>query len=223
MHNTIIVRYGELALKGKNRHKFENRLVENIRDCLKKNRVTFDRVYKKRGRLYVQTKDKCNNLSHVFGITSFSYAVKGNFTIENLKKTISRAINEKKFDTFRVTAHRLDKSISYDSQELNNLMGKYVADEFKKSVSLKNFDLEIGIDIQENNFYFYTERIKGLGGLPYGINGKTFALIEDRKSLLAAILVMKRGLRIYPVSKKQASLSLLQKYNYGYKPLILSV
>lgn len=221
MHNIIIIRYGELALKGSNRSMFENRLVANIRDCLRKNKVEFERAYKKRGRIYVKTIEQCPQLSHVFGITSYSYAMMDAFSIASVKKNITVLLKNRSFTSFRVTSKRLDRSISHSSMELNRLLGQFIVDEFEKRVSLKHFDMDVGVEIIEKHAYVFTSRLKGPGGLPLGINGRAVALIENKRSILAAWLMMKRGLSIYPVAKSGQNLDILQRYNYGSNQLKL--
>lgn len=221
MHNIIIIRYGEIALKGKNRIVFERKLIQNIKDCLKKNDVEYDKVIRERGRIYIQTNAKCEELSHVFGITSYSYAIKDKYDEEIIKNNIKQLLNNKEFETFRVTTNRADKTISKNSTELNILFGSYVVEEFNKKVSLNKFDLEVGIEIVRGNSYVFVNQIKGPGGLSYGINGTIFVLIEDEKSILAAWMLMKRGLKAVPISTKEVDISILEKYNYGYKKLDL--
>ncbi len=219
MHNTVIIRYGELALKGKNRSRFESRLVLNIRDCLMKNKVAFESIYRKRGRIFIKSASKCSALSNVFGISSFSYALMDGYSIESIKKNISLLLKDLSFTTFRVTAKRLDDSVAVGSMELNRVLGQFIVDEYKKKVSLKHFDVEVGVEVIDKKACVFASRVSGPGGLPLGINGRAFASIENRRSNLAAWLMMKRGLRIYPVSTAKCDISILEKYNYGFLPM----
>jgi len=221
MHNSILIRYGELALKGKNRIDFERKLVRNIKDCLKKNNNEFKAVHRKRGRLIIETDEKCDKLKCVFGIASFSYAKKENFDIKKIKETTTILLKDLDFETFRVSTNRSDKSIDCSSMGMNIELGQFVVDNFNKKVSLKEFDIDIGVEILDGNSYTFIDRLAGPKGLPYGINGTAFALLTDEKSNLAAYLMMKRGLKILTISKEDFDLSLLNKYNYGYKDLYL--
>ncbi len=218
----ILVRYGELALKGSNRPDFEKRLVKNIRDCLKKGNADFSRILRKRGRIFIETRQESRELSHVFGIVSFSYAVKTGTDIPGIEKVISGLLAKKRFTRFRVSAHRADKSAAMDSQEMNIVLGQFIADSFKKKVSLKDFDVDVGVEILEGNAYVFIESIDGPKGLPCGANGIAFALLNDKKSILAAWLMMRRGLRIIPVGAKPLDLSILERYNYGSRKLELT-
>jgi thiamine biosynthesis protein ThiI len=219
MHDTILVRYGEIALKGKNRTDFEKKLVANIRSCLKKNNVCFRNILRKRGRILIETGDSCRELSRVFGIVSFSHAKKTGTDPESIKKAIYSILSGKKFRTFRVSSNRADKSTGMNSQEMNVHFGSYIAETFRKKVSLKDFDVDVGIEIIDGSVYVFIDSIEGPKGLPCGVNGIAIALIKDRKSLLATWLMMRRGLRVIPVGTKAADISLLQRYNYGSREL----
>jgi len=219
MHNSIIVRYGEIALKGGNRSEFEKQLVKNIKHCLTESHVKFTQVYRKRGRIYINTEEECDNLAYVFGITSFSYAMKQKFNIDEIKMMLVKMLMGKKFKTFRISAHRVDKVIKHNSQELNNELGQFVVEHFDKAVSLKEFDVEIGLEIYGLDSFLYLGRTRGPGGLPYGINGKALAFMDDDDSLLAAWFIMRRGVIVIPIGYNDMDLAILDKYNYGYKPL----
>jgi tRNA uracil 4-sulfurtransferase len=223
MHNIIIIRYGEIALKGKNRINFERKLIQNIRDCLIKNNIEFEKIMRERGRIFIETSKKCVELSNVFGITSYSYATKNKFNEETIKENLKELLKNKKFETFRVTTNRADKTIPKKSMELNILFGSYVVEEFNKKVSLTKFDLEVGIEILLGHSYVYVDQIKGPGGLCYGVNGNVFILVENEKSFLAAWMLMKRGLKVVPISTQKQDISLLEKYNYGYNKLDLII
>jgi len=208
-----IIRYGEIALKGKNRGAFERKLVGNIRDCFFQNNKTIKKVIRIRGRIYLDA-DECNELANVFGIVSYSVAIKTEFSIDKLKQVVDQIL-PKKFKTFRVSAHRVDKSIKMKSSEINITIGQHIVDNYQKKVSLKEHDLDVGIEIYDSDAYIYVNKTKGPGGLPYGINGTAAALIENPSSLLAAWLVMKRGVRVFPIAYTDQDISLMKKYSYG--------
>jgi tRNA uracil 4-sulfurtransferase len=213
MPNTVIVRYGELGLKGANRGSFEQRLISNIRDCLQKNSIAFDKIRRVHGRIYVDTHDPCMSLSRVFGITTFSPALRGDFDLGKLKQAISELVGKHSFKTFRVSSQRIGKLGCLGSQELNIELGSHVVDAHGKKVSLKGFDLEIGVEYDESEYAIFTARHKSPGGLPLGSNGKAIAILEDDASVLAAWLMMKRGLRIYCLG--DYGIPILERYHYG--------
>jgi thiamine biosynthesis protein ThiI len=221
----VICRYGELALKGKNRHLFENRLVDNINDCLEKNSITAD-VQKVRGRIFVFTDDNASLtcLKNVFGLVSLSSAV----VIDNVPQAIQEKVidyvkkikESETINTFRITTKRPNKEFPKKSNEMDILLGDAVNEEFGFKVKLKNPDLNIGVEIHDKTFIFH-EKIPGFGGLPLGITGKVVCLIEKEKDLAAAWLMMKRGCAAFPVSIQDidkcvdTDISLLKKFSYG--------
>ena len=104
MHDTVLVRYGEISLKGDNRNFFERKLVENIKKRLDEGKVKFSNIARPRGRIIIETAQKCSCLKKVFGITSFSYAVSTNPEIEDIKKAalplIKKLSKSKSFRAF---------------------------------------------------------------------------------------------------------------------------
>ncbi len=222
MENVVIVRYSEIGLKGKNRIVFEKRLINNIRDCLKKNKVKYEKIDRLRGRIIIFTKQKLNCLKYVFGISSFSLALKLESDVNEIEKAVELIIKERKFKTFRVSAQRLNKDFSLTSPEIERTIGSFVCEKFNKNVSLKNFDLEIDIEIL-NKAYVFTERVKGLNGLPVSVEGKVVSLIEDKNSLLASLLIMKRGCSVIPVSLKKTDINLIKKFAYGFEPELIII
>jgi len=215
--NTIIIRYAEIALKGGNRIAFEKRLGQNIRDCFKKNKKELKQVVRIRGRIYIETNQKCPKLAHVFGISSFSNATKLEFDIDHIKKTIDRML-PKDYTTFRMSAHRINKVVPMNSQEINIALGQYIVDKYQKKVKLKGWDLDVGVEIHGKDAYVYMDRTPGPGGLPLGVNGRAVALIENKWSQLAAWYLMRRGVAVIPVSKKKTDITIIMKYSYGTKP-----
>jgi thiamine biosynthesis protein ThiI len=212
--DTIIIRYAEIALKGGNRLRFENRLIANIGDCLKQSNNPFTQIERLRNRIVIHSRKECPELKSVFGIASFSSATQTEPDLEEIKKVVS-GINPGA--SFRITCQRLDKSFPLKSMEVERELGAMVLENHKTKVSLKEYETEIGIEILPGAAYVFTDRTPGFGGLPVGISGKAIALIEDRNSLLAAWLLMKRGVEVLPVSLKDQDITLLTEYSYGYR------
>ena len=222
MENVVIVRYSEISLKGRNRIVFEKRLIDNIKDCIKKNKVNYEKIERLRGRIIIFTQEKPDCLKYVFGISSFSPAFVLEPKIEEIEKAVSKLIENKKFKSFRVSAQRLNKDFSLTSLEIEKRIGSFVCEKFNKKVSLKEFDLEIGIEILDKA-YVFTERIKGLNGLPVGCEGTVISLIENKNSLLASLLMMKRGCFVIPVSLMKKDISLIKKFAYGFEPELIII
>jgi len=189
-----LVRYGEIGLKGLNRPFFENKLVSNIRAiCGEKIEIK-----KIRGRIIICSEaDISESLKKVFGIVSFSAAEKADF--ESLNEKVLGLVGNKNFETFRVTANRINKDFPKTSDEINREIGALVAERMGKKVSLKNFDLNIQIEIIDSAYVFF-EKVECFGGLPVSTEGRAVVLIETEKGIEAAKRVMKRGCDVIPVA-----------------------
>jgi len=207
----ILVRYGEIALKGDNRIVFERKLVENIRKCLEQNNIKAD-VRRATGRVLVDAeRNAIDYLQNVFGIVSLSKAVVVDVDFEKIKEKAVEMIKEKNAKTFRISARRIQKSL-IPSQDMNVQIGAYVVEKLGLKVKLENPDVDLQIEVADKA-YVFTEVVQAVGGLPYGIEGTVLALIEDKQGLQAAFLAMKRGCDIVPVAFKQQDITILQKYS----------
>ncbi|MBW2986185.1 hypothetical protein KY333_02330 [Candidatus Woesearchaeota archaeon] len=214
----IIVRFAEIGLKGKNRSFFENALIKNIKACLDAHKIKYSGIEKPMGRILIKTNDPCVCLNTVFGIASFSEAVNAGFNMESAKKEVLPLIKNLSPDkSFRVTCQRLDKRFPLTSRDFDVELGAFVQENTKAKVKMKGFDVNIHAEITNNFIYLFTEKIPGLGGLPVGVEGSTLVLLEDDASLLAGLLMMKRGCRIIPVAFKTMNTDLLISYAYGTK------
>ncbi len=209
----VIVRYAEIALKGKNRAVFEKQLVRNIRDCLKRNSAAFDSVERMTGRIVVWTEDDCLCLRNVFGIANFSKAVKVDVDLDKIKE---EALRQYTGGTFRITANRIDK-VLMNSDDINKEVGAYVVEKTGAKVSLKNPDVDIGVELFNNKAYIFNKTFKGPGGLPIGVTGTVAVLVEDKNAVKAAVMMMKRGCRIILVTKVPIDTKELEKYAYGFR------
>ncbi len=200
-----IVHYHELALKGRNRDYFEQRLVSNIQLALKD--LGIKRVENLRSRIRVLLPPNSSaevirdRLTRVCGIANFSLAhtVALNLASPNLDELSAAIIEElrsKSFSTFRVTAKRADKRLSLTSMDVERTVGAAVCKGTDKTVSLKDPDLTVYIELLTKDAYFSVEKIQGPGGLPVGVSGKVACLISGGiDSPVAAYRMIKRGCR----------------------------
>jgi thiamine biosynthesis protein ThiI len=192
----ILVRYGEISLKGRNREVFEDKLVENINKHLLREGQSAN-IKKYRGRILVYTAADPNILKNVLGIVSVSQAVETDLDIDKIYDHICGLIKLKNPKTFRISTQRLCKDFKFTSVELNNIFGEKVINDFGLKVNLKNPELEIGIEVTDSHAYIFSERISGFGGLPVGIEGSVIALFSGGiDSPVAAWMVMKRGAKV---------------------------
>ncbi|MBM3309450.1 MAG: tRNA 4-thiouridine(8) synthase ThiI [Candidatus Altiarchaeales archaeon] len=196
LEDCVIVRYGEIALKGGNRSMFEKKLSGNMKIVLETNSIQA-RIEKISGRFIVEPKnarEAAQIISGVFGVTSTSPGFKVKAGLQEIKEKALEVFNASKPNSFRITANRLEKTFKETSMEVNNIVGEFIQEKTKCRVSLKNPELDIGVDITKDNAYIYTERFEGVGGLPAGVSGKVVCLLSGGiDSPVAAWLALKRG------------------------------
>ena len=219
----FIIKYSELTLKGKNKNYFEDKLIKNIKDCLKKNKKSYKSIKKSYNRLIIEAKD-CSCLKNVFGIASICRATKTALKTNEIAicaLNLAKNLNPNK--TFKINTTRANKKFLCTSMDVNRQIGSAILKKTNTKVDLTNPNLEIFVEILDDA-YLYTKKIKGYGGLPTGSEGRVISLIEDKASVLASILAMRRGCSIIPVYFKKTSISLLHKYAYGFdlKPIKIS-
>ena len=200
-----IVHYHELALKGRNRDSFEQRLVGNIRLALKD--LGIKQVDNLRSRVRVMLPPDVDEtvvterLRRVCGIANFSLARSVPIhlaapRLDHLGAAVVEDVRSKSFSTFRVTARRADKRFPFDSMDVERAVGAAVCAGTGKSVSLKNPDLTVYIELLTNDAYFSVEKIPGPGGMPVGVSGTVACLISGGiDSPVAAYRMIKRGCR----------------------------
>lgn len=203
--NYILIHYGEIALKGKNRNYFESILIQNIKDQLNLfSPKSFEYVKKMSGGILVKLNEKGAKehdsireaLMHTFGIVNFSFAVSVEQDLETIKQTAWEMISKEKFDTFRVRVQRSNKNFPSSSEQLNREIGGYIFEKFnqQKKVSLKEAELECHIIIINDVALVSLKKNKGLGGLPVGTGGKAMVLMSGGfDSPIAAWQLLKRG------------------------------
>ena len=209
MFNVVIVRYGEISVKSpKVRKRMEKALVENIRTKLELDKLSYLNIKKEKGRIFIYSSpEECikiaNSLSRVFGITSTSYAIEVdndfNTIIDEVVKFARKILRENM--SFAIRARRV-KSYKITSKEIERVLGEKVLEEFKNKVkvNLERPDVTIYVEVREKHAYIFSNLIQGVGGLPYGVEGKVVSLISGGvDSAVASWLIMKRGCKIIPV------------------------
>lgn len=208
MENVILIRYGEIYLKGLNRPFFENMLIKNVKSALSE----FDdiKVKKGQGRLYVENvedmRGAISRLSKVFGIISVSPALKLDKNMESIEdgvRTIMQdAISKHGKDklTFKVESRRSDKSFPKNSMELNRDLGAFLLKEFPVlKVDVHNPQVLVSVEVREWT-YIYHEIVDGVGGMPVGTNGKATLLLSGGiDSPVAGWMIAKRGVKLSAV------------------------
>jgi len=201
----LIVRYGELFLKGKNRPDFAQKLVNNINLSFQKNNLFNFNIRKFHDQLIITAKnDKelsktfpC--LKKIFGISTFYLAYQLENDCEKLYKFVENITDyyEINFTTFKFDISRGDKSFPKNSLTLQKELGGIIVKEQGLKVNLNNPQKTFYIRVYREFTLFFTEKIKGLGGLPVGSSGRVLLLLSGGiDSPVAAYQLMKRGLEV---------------------------
>lgn len=194
----IIVRYGEIAIKRGKRREFEKKLVENIEKALKRKGIK-GKVKVIRGRILADAPDNAADIiAKVPGVVSVSPARVMNY--DEVPEYLKEALKKFNPRSFKVETQRLDKTFLKTSVEINEEIGAFIVNEFGWKVDLENPELTVGIEIINGKAYVFFEKIKGVGGLPVGIQGKVIVLLSGGiDSPVAAFLMLKREAEVMAV------------------------
>lgn len=208
----VLVRYGELSLKGGNRRDFESALVRNLKRATEKlSKVRIERLH---GRLAVHPEERAGEVAErvrdVFGITSVSpawSAPNDPEAIVALAQQVLEGALEHRPDSepipFRVATVRADKRFPMTSSEFSRFVADRVMPPYEDRlvVRLKGAEVELGIEIRDERTYVFADRLPGPGGLPVGTLGRAVCLLSGGiDSPVAAWLTMKRGCAVSFVS-----------------------
>jgi thiamine biosynthesis protein ThiI len=236
----VLLRYGEIGLKGKNRAFFFRKLRRNVRKCLKANAIEGE-VWQEGQRIYLETEqvdEAVEAVRRVFGIVSLSPARVASpnmeaITLEALDLARHIELNEDR--TFKVRVRRADKAFPLISPEIERRVGMAIAEATGAQPDLsKAAQVTVGIEIHPQRALIFGERIAGPGGLPLGSQGRVVSLLSSGiDSPVASWLMMKRGCSVIPVhfsvsaAQTEQVLGLVEALNrhaYGWqlKPIVLS-
>jgi tRNA uracil 4-sulfurtransferase len=222
--DSIIIRYNEISLKGKNRFIFEKRLISNIKKAISNNPENNKEIsiLRPRGRVLIESNlNDYNVLKRVFGIYNFSPAIKTNIDLDSIKNTISPFLKDFK-NTFRVSVTRIEKISSLNSMEMEKELGSFIVEKTNAKVKLKNYETNFSIEIMNNSAYFFINTHKAFSGLPIGTQENINIKIENEKDILSALFMMRRGCSITPLIIGNIDYSILDNYSYGInlKPIL---
>ncbi|MCT4611948.1 MAG: tRNA 4-thiouridine(8) synthase ThiI [Clostridia bacterium] len=206
MKKIYLIKYGELAIKGKNRYIFENRLVKTIRGALKKHGdFTVEKI---QGRLTVIPNDDnfsdekiVDILTSIFGIIYVAPVIMiEDKSFDNVKEVALNHVKELYSDkayTFKVEAKRSDKKYHLDSMQIAVEAGAHILEGMDNlTVDVKKPEVRVRIEIRENA-YIYSKEYVGPGGMPMGTNGKALSLLSGGiDSPVASWMVAKRGVEV---------------------------
>lgn len=199
-YDHIMVRFGELSTKGKNKKEFIRVLARNIRNALKDySQLEYD---VRLDHIYVKLNDVDPNeiipiMQGISGIHALSVVLKTDDEISNVKKVALELIKQEEGKTFKVHSKRSNKKYPIISDQIN----REVAGEILRNTSLKvdvhNPDILLSIEMRLEGCYIFTKTYLGAGGYPLGVGGKIMHMLSGGiDSPVAAYLLMKRGIRI---------------------------
>jgi thiamine biosynthesis protein ThiI len=220
MEKVIIVRHGEISLKGLNRPFFEDTLVKNIKRALRKYEGL--KIFKKDSRIYIENlgatdpDQVAREATKVFGVVSVSIATKLDSDMEQIKTLAQKLVAQKlvagHFVSFKVQTKRANKNFPLQSQEISKEVGAFILKHCSDlKVDVHSPDLTVYLEIRDYA-YLYTEKIPGFGGMPYATNGKALLLLSGGiDSPVAGWLMAKRGVELeavhfhsYPFTSERA-------------------
>ena len=206
MYKAFLIKYAEIAIKGKNRYLFEDALVSQMNHALKKVDGTF-RIRKEQGRIYIEMDgeydydEAVEALKCVFGIVGICPVViledEGfDKLAEEVIHHIDEAYPDKHF-TFKVNARRARKNYPLESMEINAQLGERILNAFPETrVDVHKPEVVINVEIR-NQINVYSTVIPGPGGMPVGTNGKAMLLLSGGiDSPVAGYMIAKRGVTI---------------------------
>ena len=211
MQEVLLVKYGEIILRGKNRYLVENMLIKTIIKNLKK--VGNYWVSKEQGRILIESKEENGKFDfenviplvvNILGITAVCPAIKlDDSSIENIRKNALNHMKEQWKNeevSFKVETKRSDKQYPMTSKEISMDIGGYVFDNMENlTVDVHNPNVTLMVEIR-NFVYIYSKLIKGFGGLPIGTSGKATVLLSGGiDSPVASFMMAKRGVNVEAV------------------------
>jgi thiamine biosynthesis protein ThiI len=205
-YDRILIRYGEISTKGRNRNKFVDKLRKSVRIAL--HPFPNIKIEASRDRMYVLLNGEngieiIKRLKNIFGIQSFSPAIKVERDVEALKHASLEMVQSlyKEGQSFKVTAKRSDKTFELNTDQINNTVGGYLLSNIPGlTVDVRNPDINLRVEVRKEAIYLSCETIKGAGGLPLGSSGKAMLMLSGGiDSPVAGYMAMKRGLEIEAV------------------------
>ena len=222
MKEIILLKYGELVLKGSNKHVFEEKLLQNLRNKIKPYGA-FD-VWRAQSAVYVKSKSEKPDIEgafsaakKVFGFSSLSLALEVEKNIVAIDTAVIEYLSSEleASRTFKVESKRSDKNFPMDSPSICKHIGATVLEQFPHlTVDLYNPDTTVVIEIRDTMAYIHKRGEKGAGGLPSGSSGRAALLVSGGiDSPVAGYMVARRGVELvaihfysYPYTSERSKL-----------------
>lgn len=202
LYNQILVRFGDLTLKGKNQKVFLHSLYKLMKTKMEGLNVEIENQH---DRIFIhlnneQVEKVIERLNLVSGISSYSLVVKCSDDITDIKKTSLQLMQELVLDnkTFKVNTKRSNKAYNLHSMEVTKIVSAYVLSNHKKlTVDVHHPEVSLNIEIRKDACYLYNTEYKAMGGYPVGVAGKGLLMLSGGiDSPVAGYLAMKQGVEI---------------------------
>ncbi len=205
--SVIVVRYGEISLKSHSvRRRFTEKLMENIQNALLKAEIE-GYLEEERGRIFVFTDNRkaVNIIKNVFGVVSVSWAKSTDSDMDRIAE-LAISIFRCRKGSFAVRATRTGNQ-PYTSQELAAFVGEKILENCGDlNVNLRKPDFELFIEVRNSRAFVFTEKVKGVGGMPLGTQGTIASYMRDGSDLISAWMLMKRGCNVLFPEKSEKDL-----------------
>lgn len=209
MKEIILLKDGELALKGLNRRTFEDVLIKNIRQRLRHTAGEFRFIRSQSTTVIEPMNDDVDfekavdAIEHTFGVVGISRAAQCEKDMEIIKKTALEYLNDELSfaRTFKVDAKRSDKKFPLKSPEICRELGGFLLSHFPHlKVDVHNPDVKVTVEIRDNYAFIHGNQLRGAGGMPTGTGGNAAVLISGGiDSPVAAWMMAKRGIKLTAV------------------------
>lgn len=204
MKEVLLLKLGEVVLKGLNRRRFESRLIANLRRRL--NKVGKCNVYIMQSTIYVEPADDVDMdevvdaVHNVFGVAAICRAAVCEKDIDAIWDTVNEYLADElqSVERFKVEAKRSDKKFPYNSIQICQKIGGDLDDKYENLVpDMHNPELRVTIEVRDKAAYVHAGKMPGPGGMPVGTNGKAMLLLSGGiDSPVAGYMIAKRGVTI---------------------------
>ena len=208
MKEIMLIKLGEIVLKGLNRKNFEDKLIKNIRQKISS--VGNFELRNMQSTIYLIPADENadfeeldRKISTIFGISRYSRAAQCEKNLKSIQETAVEYLSEKfsQIKTFKVESKRSDKSFPLKSPEISASVGEYILEKFQNLVvDVHNPDITVTVEIRDFGAYVHGDARPGAGGIPVGTGGRAAILISGGiDSPVAAWMMAKRGVELIAI------------------------
>lgn len=209
MREIILIKLGEIVLKGLNKKNFENKLIKNIREKIETVGEFEIKIMQSTIYLIPKKEDDVDfvllgkKISKIFGIARYTRAAWCSKNLDSIKETAAEYLKKElsTAKTFKVESKRSDKKFKLKSPEISAAIGEYILEKFSNlSVDVNRPEITITIEIRDFGAYVHVDSLPGAGGIPVGTGGRAAVLISGGiDSPVAAWMMAKRGVELVAI------------------------